>query len=110
MSLSTLFDRRVRGMRVINLFGAAVLLVLVIGLYLIKTFAGGERADIQGTQDQIVAEQRQIRELRAEVAYLEQPQRIERLAAPLNLQPIPGRHEVPASELNGLAKTGGPPK
>ena len=110
MSFSGLFQRRVRGIRVINLAGAALLLVLVVGLYLIKTFAGGERADIQGTETQIAEEQARVRLLKAEVAYLEQPQRLERLAAPLKLSPTSGKQEVALDGLNGIARRDGAAK
>ncbi len=104
MSLSRIFTRRVRGVRVVNLWGAGLLLVLVIGLYLLKTFAGGERADIARAEGQIIDEQRQIRLLHAEVAYLEQPTRIERLAEQgLNLQPASGKREVSADRLADVA-------
>jgi hypothetical protein len=106
MSLSALFTRRVRGVRVVNLWGCGVLLVLVIGLYLAKTFAGGERADIAREEAQIEDEQQRIRLLNAEVAYLEQPQRIGRLSEDyLNLQPIAPKHDVELAQL-GLVASG----
>ncbi len=104
MNVLMLFQRRVRGIRVINLIGAALLLVLVVSLYLIKTFAGGERADILGAETQIADEQTRIRLLRAEVAYLEQPQRLERLAAPLNLAPTSGKRELAPGDLGQIGK------
>ena len=107
MNILGLFQRRVRGVRVINLAGAALLLVLVVSLYLIKTFAGGENADIQGTETQIAEEQARIRLLKAEVAYLEQPQRLERLSAPLNLSPTAGKQEIALDGLGGVAKPSG---
>jgi cell division protein FtsL len=98
------FDRRVRGFRIVELGGAAVLLVLVLAVYLAKTGAGGKRADIDKVQQQITAEQAQIRLLRAEVASLEQPERLEALSSQyLGLQPVPAKHEVPAESLGELA-------
>ena len=86
------FDRRVRGFRVVELGGAAVLLVLILVVYLAKTGAGGKREDIDRVQAQIDAEQTNIRLLKAEVATLEQPERLEALSARfLNLQPIPAQ-------------------
>ena len=110
MNVLALFQRRVRGIRVVNLAGALLLLVLVVSLYLIKTFAGGERADILGAETQIADEQSRIRLLRAEVAYLEQPQRLERMAAPLKLEPASGKRELAPNDLGQIAKTGGAPK
>ena len=68
MSLRSFFERRVRGVRLIELWAGALTLVLALGVYLAKTGAGDEGADIARTQAQIVKEQRQIRLLKAEVA------------------------------------------
>jgi len=104
MSVTALFARRVRGVRLVNLWGAGVLLVLVVGLYLTKTFASDERADIARTEVQISDEQRKIRLLQAEVAYLEQPQRIEDLSRRyLGLEPTPGKHETSVAALREIA-------
>ncbi len=102
--IGAIFRRRVRGVRVVNLWGAALLLVLVVGLYLVKTFAGGERADIAQTESSIADEQRRIRLLEAEVSYLEQPGRISRLSEQyLGLQPLNGKHEAAPTSLGQVA-------
>ena len=104
MKLSGLFDRRVRGFRVVELGGLGVLLALVLAVYLSKAGAGGERADIDHVQQQIGDEQTRIRLLQAEVASLEQPERLEALSSQyLDLQPIPAKHEVQPDELPDLA-------
>ena len=109
--LGGLFTRRVRGVRLVNLWGAGLLLVLVIGLYLVKTFAGGERADIAQTEFQIADEQHKIRLLHAELAYLEQPARIERLSEQyLGLAPASGKHETSLAELGQIARAPVDPK
>ncbi len=109
--IGAIFTRRVRGVRVINLWGGAVLLVLVVGLYLVKTFAGGERADIARTESSIVDERHRIRLLQAEVSYLEQPERISRLSEQyLGLQPTSGKRETAPGELGRLASAGGTSK
>ena len=109
MSLSALFTRRVRGVRLVNVWGLGVLLVLVVGLYLVKTFASGERADIASTEMQIADEQRKIRLLHAELAYLEQPARIERLSQQyLGMQPASGKHETSVESLEQIARAAPP--
>jgi len=109
--ISNIFTHRVRGVRVINLWGAGVLLVLVLALYLVKTFGGAERSDIASTEAQIAEEQRSIALLKAEVAFLERPERIQRLAEQgLNAQPIPGRHDATVGELPRIARAGDEPK
>jgi cell division protein FtsL len=99
------FDRRVRGFRVVELGALGVLLVLILTVYLAKTGAGGKRADIDRIQQQIFDEQTQIRMLRAEVATLEQPERLEALSARyLGLQPISARREVTPQALVDVAQ------
>jgi hypothetical protein len=101
----SLFTRRIRGVSLVNLWGLGVLLVLVIALYLVKTFGAGERADIASTETQIAEEQRRIAVLKAEVAFLERPDRIQRLAEQgLNEQPISGRHDATVADLEKIAR------
>lgn len=109
--LSGLFTRRVRGVRLVNLWLGGVALILVIGLYLVKTFAGGERADIAQTEMQIADEQHKIRLLHAELAYLEQPSRIERLSEQyLGMAPASGKHETTLADLDKVAHPPADPK
>jgi hypothetical protein len=98
------FDHRVRGFRIVELGGLAVLLILVLTVYLAKTGAGGKRADIDHLQGQIGEERTQIRILKAEVATLEQPERLEALSARyLGLVPISARREVTPQALADVA-------
>jgi cell division protein FtsL len=106
MSLSTIFDRRVRGFRVVELVCLGVLLALVLGVYMAKTFAGRERAQIASVEQQIVDEKIRVRLLKAEVAYLEQPSRIEKLAQDLQLAPIKPEHETTEDALIDVARHG----
>ena len=109
MSVSNLFTRRIRGIRLVNLWGAGLLLVLVVTLYLLKTFAGGERADIASTEMQIADEQRKIRLLHAELAYLEQPARIEHLSEQyLGMKPASGKHETTVDGLGQIVRASPP--
>jgi len=103
------FDRRVRGFRIVELGAMSVLAALVVVVYLAKDGAGDKRADIDRVQEQIVAEQDQIRLLKAEVAHQEQPERLEALAGQyLGLQPIAAKHEVDAGALADLARVSAP--
>ena len=103
-----LFQRRVRGFRVIELFALGFLLVLVLAVYLAKASAGQERSQITDIESQIDAEQTRMRLLRAEVAYLEQPERIQRLSTLIGLQPISARREANIDALPQLAHAGQP--
>lgn len=105
-----LFGRRIRGFRVVELAALGCLAVLVLGVYSFKMLAGREGAEIVDTDRQIAEEQHALRLLRAEVAHLEQPKRIERLsAAYLGLQPIPAKREAQADALTEIVRQGASP-
>ena len=97
-------NRRVRGFRLIDLVALGLLAALILGVYLAKTIAGGERAKIAGVERQIVAEKARIRLLQAEVSHLEQPARIERLSETyLGLAPVSFKRETGPEALAALA-------
>jgi cell division protein FtsL len=97
-------DRRVRGFRIVEVGALGVLLVLILTVYLAKTGAGVKREDIDDVSRQIRAEKAQIAILKAEVATLEQPSRLEALSSKyLGLVPISARREVTAVALRDLA-------
>jgi hypothetical protein len=104
MSLSSLFGRRVRGFRVVELVCLGVLLALVMGVYMAKTFAGRERAQIAEVERQIADEKVRVRLLKAEVAFLEQPGRIEKYAIGLRLEPIQPERETTEDALIDVAR------
>jgi hypothetical protein len=98
-------NRRVRGFRLVDLAALSLLVVLILGVYLAKTIAGGERAKIAGVERQIGAEKARIRLLQAEVSHLEQPARIERLSETyLGLAPVSLKREADAAALPDLAR------
>ena len=98
-------NRRVRGFRLVDLVALGLLVVLILGVYLAKTVAGGERAKIATVERQIVAEKARIRLLQAEVSHLEQPARIERLSETyLGLAPVSEKRVAGLNELPDLAR------
>ncbi|WP_269713670.1 cell division protein FtsL [Caulobacter sp. NIBR2454] len=102
--MSSIFSRRYRGFRVIEIFALTLLLLLVLGVYLAKTVAGGERAEIARLDRAIADERVRSRLLKAEVAYLEQPRRLERLATNyLGLAPIKAEQEIESDRLAEIA-------
>ena len=104
MMMSDLFTRRFRGFRVVELGGLAFFLVLALGVYMVKAGAGRDRAQIARIERQILVEQTRLRLLRAEVAHLEQPERIERLAAAyLGMVPTSPKHEATVETLGLVA-------
>lgn len=107
----SVFTRRVRGFRLVDLIGVGLLVTLILGVYLAKTIAGRERAEIATVERQIKAEQARIRLLQAEVAHLEQPGRIERLSVTyLKMEPVTIHREATADQIIDLARAGPPAK
>lgn len=106
----SVFTRRVRGFRLLNLVGVGLLVMIILGVYLAKTMAGNERARIATVERLIKSEKARIRLLQAEVAHLEQPGRIERLSVSyLKMAPVPAVREATADQLIDLARAGAAP-
>ena len=104
-TLRTLFERRIRGFRIVELAAVGCLAVLVLGVYAFKAGAGRESAKISDVDKEIAEERRHVRLLRAELAHLEQPARLERLStAYLGLSPVDAKREAPADALSELAR------
>lgn len=104
MTISGVFNRRVRGFRVVEVVGLGILVTLVTGVYLAKTVAGRERNEIASIEQQIEDEKGRKRLLMAEVAHLEQPRRIEALAVAMGLEPIPASRETTEDALVDVAR------
>jgi cell division protein FtsL len=103
-SLSRVFAQRVRGFRAVNVGACAIAVLLALGVYAFKADAAKENNKIREVNRAIAAETRAVRLLRAEVAHLEQPARLERLATLyLGLQPQDARREAPVDGLTELA-------
>ena len=100
----SLLNRKIRGFRLVDVVALAVLAAVILSVYLAKTMAGRERAEIATVEKQIDAEKARIRLLQAEVAHLEQPARIEALStAHLGMAPIQAKHETTLDKLGEIA-------
>ena len=107
----SLLNRRIRGFRLVDLVGVGLLMFIILGVYLAKTIAGRERAEIATVERQIKAEKARIRLLQAEVAHLEQPGRIERLSVGyLNMEPVTAGRDATVEQIIDLARAGPPRK
>ena len=105
------FTRKIRGFRLLDLVGVSLLVFIILGVYLAKTLAGRERAEIASVERLIKTEKARIRLLQAEVAHLEQPGRIERLSVVyLKMESVPASREATAAQLADLARAGPAPK
>lgn len=102
--MSNIFTHRIRGFRTINIVLGASLLVLAVSVNLAKTLAGRERNEIGQVEAGIAKEKARIRLLQAEVAHLEQPERLERLSrAYLAMAPVTVRQEATVEALPEVA-------
>ena len=100
-----IFRRRMFGFRIVEMGAFACMMALMFGVYLAKTNAGRERARIATVERQIAEEQRKLKLLRAEVAHLEQPERLGRLSqSHLGLQPGDGTREALPEALTEVAR------
>jgi hypothetical protein len=105
MRLSSIVTHRVRGFRVVDLAALIVFLALALAVYAFKTSAGAERSDIADVETQIRDARRDVRLLRAEVAHLESPDRLERLSTRYAGQaPVNVKQEVDPAALPQLAQ------
>lgn len=103
--LANVFNKKVRGFRVVTLAALACLSGLVLSVYLTKTSAGREATAIATINADIAQEERRLRLLRAELAHLEQPERLEQLSRRyLALEPIPAQRETLAEGLAEVAR------
>lgn len=102
----SVFTRRIRGFRLVDVVALGCLIALVFGVYLAKTLAGHERQEIARIEREIRAEKERIRLLQAEVAYLEQPERLERLSESyLGLKPVEVEKEAPEESLEEISRS-----
>jgi hypothetical protein len=103
--------RRVRGFRVIDIGAVTLIVTIALGSYAFKTFAGVEDADANGVESQILQEQKRIRLLKAEIARLEEPRRIEALSTQyLGMASLDPSHDIPADALPRIAANPPPVK
>lgn len=96
----TLFERRLLGFRTVDVGLFLVLVSLILGVYLGKTMAGGERGQIAATERSIAEERDRILVLEAEVAHLERPERLASLARTYGgLAPVASSREITSEGL-----------
>lgn len=106
--LRVLFERRVRGFRVVDVSGCVLLVALVLGVYATKTDAGQEGATISSVEREIAEERRMLRLLHAELAHLEEPSRLQRLSTQyLGLNRVDAARETPPDSLVEVSRQTG---
>lgn len=109
--ITALFQRRVRGVRLIDVALGGVFAVTALGVMVFKAEANRERTEIALLEKAIATERETLRLLRAETAHLEQPARVERLSRDhLGLAPVPAKHEAEPDSLIEIARGAAAPQ
>lgn len=98
-----LFNWKVRGIRWIEIIGVALVGVMIFSVYIAKAEAARESASITDMERQIRANGQRVRLLRAEVARLEQPARLEALSREAGLGPVDVHRLVTEQGLPAIA-------
>ncbi len=102
-ALNRLFAWKIRGVRWIEIIGVLLVAAMVFSVYLAKAAAARESARISDLERQISDNSQRNRLLRAEVARLEQPNRLEALSRGAGLGPVDAHRQARAENLPNLA-------
>ena len=102
-TLNRLYSWKIRGVRWIEIIGVLLVAAMVFSVYLAKAAAAREGARISDLDRQISDNGQRVRLLRAEVARLEQPNRLEALSRDAGLGPVDVHRQATADNLPNLA-------
>jgi hypothetical protein len=101
-ALQRLFDWKVRGVRWIEIIGVALVAVMIVSVYAAKATAARESSRIAQLEQDIRENGQRVRLLRAEVARLEQPARLENLSRQIGLAPVEIHRQAEEAQLPQL--------
>ena len=101
--LKRLFDWKIRGVRWVEIIGFMLVAAMILSVYVAKTAAAREGGRITQIEREIADNGQRVRLLRAEVARLEQPARLEALSRQAGLGPVDVRRQAEEGALNSLA-------
>lgn len=102
-TLKRVFDWKVRGVRWVEIIGLVLVAAMIFSVYLAKAGAASESARITSIERQITQNGQRVRLLRAEVARLEQPGRLESLSRDAGLGPVDVHRQATVASLPDLA-------
>jgi hypothetical protein len=102
-NLNRLFAWKVRGIRCIEIIGVLLVAAMIFSVYLAKAAAAREGAEIADLERQIGENGQRVRLLKAEVARLEQPGRLEALSRGAGLGPVDMKRQASEANLAHLA-------
>ena len=101
-ALQRLFDWKVRGVRWIEIIGVALVAVMIVSVYAAKAAAARESSRIAQLEQDIRENGQRVRLLRAEVARLEQPARLEALSRQIGMAPVDVHRQAKETQLTEL--------
>lgn len=102
-ALNRLYAWKIRGVRWIEIIGVVLVAAMVFSVYVAKAGAARESARISDLERQISDNGQRVRLLRAEVARLEQPNRLEALSRDVGLGPVDVHRQATVDSLARLA-------
>jgi hypothetical protein len=108
-TLSRLYAWKIRGVRWVEIIGVVLVAAMVFSVYLAKAAAARESARITDLERQITDNGQRVRLLRAEVARLEQPGRLEALSRGAGLGPVDVHRQATEENLPTLVAVPAPP-
>jgi hypothetical protein len=92
--LQRVFEWKVRGIRWVEIIGVLIVAALVASVYVAKAAAARESARIAELEQKIGEHRQRVRLLRAEVARLEQPARLEALSRGIGMAPVKPKQQA----------------
>jgi len=104
-----LFDWKVRGVRWVEIVGVILVGAMLFSVYMAKAGAARVSGEIGDLERRIAGNGERVRLLRAEVAKLEQPARLEALSRQAGLTPLDARRLADEAALEQLGNTPVPP-
>lgn len=108
-TLNRLYSWKIRGVRWVEIIGVMLVAAMVFSVYLAKAAAARESARITDLERQITDNGQRVRLLRAEVARLEQPGRLEALSRGAGLGPVDVHRQATEESLPTLKAAPAPP-
>lgn len=100
--LDRLFAWKIRGIRWIEIIGVLLVAAMIFSVYLAKAAAAREGARIAELEREIGESGERVRLLKAEVARLEQPARLEALSREAGLGPVDMKRQASEDNLGAL--------
>ncbi|WP_293825397.1 cell division protein [uncultured Brevundimonas sp.] len=101
-ALQRLFDWKVRGVRWVEIIGVALVAIMIVSVYAAKAAAARESSRIAQLEQDIRENGQRVRLLRAEVARLEQPARLEALSRQIGMAPVDIHRQAGEDQLTAL--------